>query len=91
MQADEQKEFIRDHLGPAFESAGLQTKIIVYDHNWGHPEYATAILSDPNAAKYIAGSAFHAYAGDVSAMSTVHEAYPDKGLYFTEISGVNGP
>lgn len=87
MQADEQKEFIRDHLGPAFESAGLQTKIIVYDHNWDHPEYATAILSDPNAAKYIAGSAFHAYAGDVSAMSTVHEAYPDKGLYFTEISG----
>ena len=87
MQATEQKEFIRDHLGPAFEEAGLPTKIIIYDHNWDHPEYATDILSDPAAAKYIAGSAFHAYAGDVSAMSIVHDAHPDKGLYFTEISG----
>lgn len=85
MQVDEKKEFIRDHLGPAFESARLQTKIIIYEHHWDHPPCATAILSDPNPAKYIAGSAFLAYAGDVSAMSTVHEVYPDKGLYFIEI------
>jgi len=87
MQPAEQKTFIRDHLGPAFESAGINTKIIVYDHNWDRSDYATTILSDANAAKYIAGSAFHAYAGDVSAMSVVHNAFPDKNLYFTEISG----
>ncbi|NTW26400.1 MAG: glucan endo-1,6-beta-glucosidase, partial [Lentimicrobium sp.] len=40
-----------------------------------------------DASNYVAGSAFHAYAGNVSAMSTVHNAHPDKGLYFTEISG----
>jgi glucosylceramidase len=87
MQPSEQMAFIRDHLGPKFETAGLQTKIIIYDHNWDNTQYAISILNDPDARKYIAGSAFHAYAGDVSAMSTVHYAHPDKGLYFTEISG----
>src|SRR5690606_17416729 len=37
--------------------------------------------------EYVSGSAFHAYGGDVSAMSVVHNAHPDRGLYFTEISG----
>lgn len=87
MQPDEQKAFIRDHLGPAFRSAGIDTKIVIYDHNWDRADYATSVLSDPNAAQYIAGSAFHAYGGDVSAMSIVHNAFPDKKLYFTEISG----
>ncbi|MGC8866043.1 MAG: glycoside hydrolase family 30 protein [Bacteroidales bacterium] len=87
MQPEEQKVFIRDHLGPALAAAGLPTQIIIYDHNWDHPEYATTVLLDPEAARFIAGSAFHAYAGDVSAMGTVQEAFPDKGLYFTEISG----
>ncbi len=87
MQSMDQKIFIRDHLGPAFEEADIKTKIIIYDHNWDHPEYALTILNDPAAAKYIAGSAFHGYAGDVSAMGIVYNAHPAKGLYFTEISG----
>lgn len=89
MQPGEQASFIKDHLGPAFEAADLDTKIIVYDHNWDHPEYATTVLGDAAARAYVAGSAFHAYAGNVSAMSTVHAAYPDKGLYFTEITGTD--
>lgn len=87
MQAGEQLNFIKNSLGPKFEEARLQTKIILYDHNWDNPQYPISILNDPEAKKYIAGSAFHAYAGDVSAMSTVHNAHPDKDLYFTEISG----
>lgn len=87
MQAVEQLTFIRDHLGPKFVSAGLNTKIIIYDHNWDNTNFAISILNDPGAAAYIAGTAFHAYAGDVSAMSTVHNAHPGKDLYFTEISG----
>ena len=87
MQPDEQLEFIKDHLGPAFEAEGITTKIIAYDHNWDNTEYAISILNDPMAKSYVAGSAFHAYAGNVSAMSVVHNAHPDKGLYFTEISG----
>ncbi|MDX2285271.1 MAG: glycoside hydrolase family 30 beta sandwich domain-containing protein [Bacteroidia bacterium] len=87
MTAEEQRVFVRDHLGPAFQAAGLDTKIIVYDHNCDQPGYPLAILGDPAAKAFVAGSAFHLYGGDISAMRTVHEAHPDKGLYFTEQSG----
>jgi len=87
MQPADQLNFIKSSLGSKFASAGLATKIIIYDHNWDNTNYAISILNDPGARAFIEGSAFHAYAGDVSAMSTVHNAHPDKGLYFTEISG----
>lgn len=87
MQAGEQSSFIKDHLGPKFQNAGISTKIITYDHNWDRPDYPLTILNDPQAKQYIEGSAFHAYGGQVGAMSQVHNAHPDKGLYFTEISG----
>lgn len=87
MQAEEQRDFIKGHLGPKFQSAGLDTKIIIYDHNWDRPDYPITILDDQEARQYVAGSGFHAYGGSVGAMTTVHNAHPDKGLYFTEISG----
>lgn len=87
MPATEQLAFIKNALGPAFDAADVTTKIITYDHNWVNTNYAISILNDATAKQYIAGSAFHAYEGDVSAMSVVHAAAPDKGLYFTEISG----
>ncbi|HEY9487453.1 MAG TPA: glycoside hydrolase family 30 beta sandwich domain-containing protein [Chryseosolibacter sp.] len=87
MQATDQLDFIKNNLGPAFASRGLDTKIIAYDHNWDNTQYAISILNDPDAKQYVAGSAFHAYAGHVSAMGVVHNAHPDRGLYFTEISG----
>jgi glucosylceramidase len=84
MTAAEQATFVRENLGPAFEKAGIQTKIVVFDHNCDHPEYPIAILNDQEARKYIDGSAFHLYVGEIEAMSKVHEAHPDKNLYFTE-------
>ncbi len=84
MLAEEQKEFIKDHLGPVFEKNGISTKIIVYDHNADRPDYPISILDDPEAAKYIDGSAFHLYGGEIDALSKVHDAHPDKNLYFTE-------
>ena len=90
MQATEQRDFIKNNLGPAFAQAGLKTKILVYDHNCDHPEYATTILADPAAAKYVDGSAFHLYGGDISALTQVHTAYPQKNVYFTE-QWVGGP
>ena len=84
MTAAEQATFVRENLGPAFEKAGIQTKIVVFDHNCDHPEYPIAILNDQEARKYIDGSAFHLYIGEIEAMSKVHEAHPDKNLYFTE-------
>jgi glucosylceramidase len=84
MSALQQADFIKNHLGPAFKSAGLQTKIIIWDHNCDNPDYPITILNDPAAKQYITGSAFHLYNGDISALSRVHDAHPDKDLYFTE-------
>lgn len=84
MEAQDQAEFIKNNLGPAFETAKIQTKIIVYDHNADRPDYPITIFDDSEAAKYIDGSAFHLYGGTIDALSTVHEAHPDKNLYFTE-------
>lgn len=82
--AHEQAEFIKHHLGPKFRQAGLSTGIIVFDHNCDRPDYALAVYNDPEAAQYVLGAAFHHYRGDLSAMSYVHEARPDKEVYFTE-------
>lgn len=84
MDSDMQKDFIKNHLGPEFQKAGISTKIVVYDHNCNRPDYPMNILADPEAAKYVDGSAFHLYEGEISALSTVHNAYPNKNLYFTE-------
>lgn len=84
MSAAQQTDFIKNHLGPAFESAGLQVKIIIWDHNCDQPEYPLQVLSDPLAKQYVDGAAFHLYNGDISALSQVHNAHPDKNLYFTE-------
>jgi glucosylceramidase len=84
MTAAQQADFIKNNLGPAFQTAGIKTKIIVYDHNCDRPDYPIEILNDPDARKYVDGSAFHLYAGDISALSQVHDAFPDKNVYFTE-------
>lgn len=84
MLAAQQADFIRDHLGPAFKASNINTRIIIYDHNADKPEYPLAVLNDAGARQYISGSAFHLYAGDISALSTVHAAFPDKDIYFTE-------
>ena len=84
MTAEEQAEFIKTALGPALAKAGLKTKIILFDHNCDHPEYPMAILNDPEAAKYVDGSGFHLYLGTIDAMTKVHDARPNKNLYFTE-------
>ena len=84
MLAPEQAQFVKNHLGPAFRKAGLNTKIIIYDHNADCPDYPLSILEDPVARTFIDGSAFHLYKGEISALSRVHQAHPDKNLYFTE-------
>lgn len=84
MRAPQQAEFIKSHLGPAFKAAGISTKIVIWDHNCDEPDYPITVLNDTAAKKYIDGSAFHLYNGDISALTTVHNAHPDKHLYFTE-------
>jgi glucosylceramidase len=84
MTAFDQTNFIKNNLGPAFAAANIKTKIIIYDHNCDRPDYPISVLNDPAAKAFIAGSAFHLYGGDISALSTVRSAHPDKALYFTE-------
>jgi len=84
MQATEQANFIANNLGPAFQAAGITTKIIVYDHNCDVPSYPTSILSNSAASQYVDGSAFHLYAGDINVLSSVHNSFPNKNIYFTE-------
>jgi glucosylceramidase len=84
MSATEQATFIKSNVGPAFKAAGISTKIIAYDHNCDRPDYATTVLADTQANPYVDGSAFHLYGGTIDALTTVHNAYPNKNVYFTE-------
>jgi glucosylceramidase len=75
------------HLGPAFARAGLATQIWEWDHNWDQPQSPLAVLADSAARRFVQGVAWHCYGGDVAAQSTVHDAHPDKDVYFTECAG----
>ncbi|MGZ3756375.1 MAG: glycoside hydrolase family 30 protein [Mucilaginibacter sp.] len=84
MQAADEATFIKNSLGPAFKAASLTTKIIAYDHNTDRADYPIGVLSDAAANPYVDGSAFHLYAGTIDALTTVHNAFPAKNIYFTE-------
>jgi len=91
MAAPDQALFVKKFLGPAFAKANIKTKIIVYDHNADRPDYPISILDDPEARKYIAGSAFHLYGGKIESLTDVHNAHPDKNIYFSEQMVVESP
>jgi glucosylceramidase len=84
--AQEEDTFIAKDLGPAFEKAGIRTKILLYDHNPDVLSYSLSVLGDPAASKYVDGTAFHLYGGEASLLAKVHDAYPNKNLYLTEQS-----
>jgi glucosylceramidase len=85
MEASEQAEFIKDHLGPALLAAGLaDVELFCWDHNCDVPEYPLEVFADAEARRYLTGSAWHLYGGDISALSEVHQLYPEMKLYFTE-------
>ena len=92
MSWQEQSNLIKWAVGPAFKAAGLKTKILVFDHNYsydgdaGQADYPAHIFEDPEANKYVAGSAWHNYGGSVTVLDGVHSRFPDKEIYFTEAS-----
>lgn len=87
LSADQRAEIVADHVGPAFAAAGLDTRILEWDHNWDQPQQPTEMLSHSDAAHYVDGVAWHCYAGKVGAQSVVHDRFPDKSVFFTECSG----
>jgi glucosylceramidase len=84
MDANEQKDFLANYIGPQFKVANVKTEVILYDHNADHPNYPIAILNDATAKSYASGTAFHLYLGQEAALSEVHNAHPDKKILFTE-------
>ncbi len=76
--------FVKSHLGPALQKAGLPTKIWILDHNYNLWGRAVAELDDPDVRKFCSGVAFHGYVGTPDQMSKFHEAYPNTPVYWTE-------
>ncbi len=81
---EDERDFIRDHLGPLFKQNNVKALIWCWDHNWNKLEFPRAILSDPQAAQYVDGTGFHLYEGRVAAQSTLRQEFPEKNIYFTE-------
>ena len=81
---EQQRDFIRDHLGPLFKENNIKTKIWCWDHNWNEPDFPRAILSDPQAAQYVDGTGWHLYEGKVGTQSAFKAEFPNKHIYFTE-------
>jgi glucosylceramidase len=83
-------EFTKNNLLPAFRAAGITTKVLVLDYNWGDyndlgsvPMADAALRNDP----LFGGIAWHGYGGDVNLQTTVHNQYPSTNAYSTEHSG----
>lgn len=92
--AEDERDFVRDHLGPALHAARLgHVRIVVWDHNRdAMVERASIIYGDAEAAKYVWGTGFHWYVEDhFDHVQLVHDAWPDKQLLFTEGCQEGGP
>lgn len=92
--AEEERDFVRDHLGPALAAAGLgHIKIIIWDHNRDlMVERAAVVYADAAASRFVWGTGFHWYGEDCfDHVQQVHEAWPDKHLLFTEGCQEGGP
>jgi glucosylceramidase len=92
--AEDERDFVRDHLGPALAAAGLgDVKIVVWDHNRDlMVERAATVYNDAEAAKYVWGTGFHWYGEDhFEHVQLLHDAWPDKQLLFTEGCQEGGP
>ena len=90
--AEEERDFLKNHLGPTFEKEGLKDKnIVVWDHNRDLISHrANTIFEDPEAAKYAWGIGFHWYetwtGGEpkFDNLKNIQESFPTKNLLFTE-------
>ncbi|WP_405608237.1 glycoside hydrolase family 30 protein [Polaribacter sp. Asnod1-A03] len=90
--AEEERDFLKNYLGPTFEKAGMSDKnIVVWDHNRDLlSQRANTIFEDAEAAKYAWGTGFHWYetwAGGepmYDNLKNIKESFPDKNLLFTE-------
>jgi glucosylceramidase len=84
--AEAERDFVKNYLGPRIFADHPEVKIMIFDHNKDHVAiWANIILSDPVAAKYVAGTAFHWYSGpQFENLQAAHQVDPTKFLLATE-------
>jgi glucosylceramidase len=90
--AEDERNFIKQYLGPTLQKSGLASKkLIAWDHNRDLIyQRASAVLNDPDAAKYVWGIGYHWYetwtgsAMQFDNLKSVSESFPNKNLLFTE-------
>ena len=87
MDASTQTAVLHDHVLPALAASGLNTRVVVYDHNWDRPDYPETVLTALAGSSRIAGVAWHGYGGTPGVMTSVRNRFPGVGHYVTEISG----
>ena len=84
LSQENETAFVGGYLGPALAAAGLSTRIWLLDHNFNLWGRVLNTLENPDVYKYAEGVAWHPYTGSPTAMTRVHDAYPTKGMYWTE-------
>jgi glucosylceramidase len=85
-------EFTKNHVYPAFRAAGLTTKVMIHDWNYGdYANFGAAILADAGVRNdpLFGGIAWHGYYGDPAVGTQVHNQYPAVPQFSTEHSGGN--
>lgn len=90
--AEEERDFLKNYLGPTLEKEGLGDKnIVVWDHNRDLiTDRANTVFEDPEASKYAWGIGFHWYETWTGGLpkydnlKNINESFPSKKLLFTE-------
>ncbi|MFD0200735.1 MULTISPECIES: ricin-type beta-trefoil lectin domain protein [Saccharothrix] len=83
-------EFTKNNLYPAFRAAGINTKVLVHDWNYGdYANFGSGVLNDAGVRNdpLFGGIAWHGYFGDPAVGTQVHDQYPSVRQFSTEHSG----
>jgi glucosylceramidase len=85
---EQERDFVKNYLGPAFVNNNVTVKIMIWDHNKDRiVAWDRVILGDATAAKYVWGTAYHRYAGDLfDSLSASHDLFPQYPMVATECS-----
>jgi glucosylceramidase len=87
VSSTDQQTALFQYVLPALSSAGLTTKVLVYDHNWDRGDYPQNVLANQANLSQIAGVAWHGYGGTPGVMTPIRNMFPSLGAYETEHSG----
>lgn len=83
-------ELTKNYVLPALHAAGLSTKVLIHDWNYGdYASMSAGTLADATIRNdtNFGGIAWHGYFGDPSTGTQVHNQYPSVKQFSTEHSG----